>query len=123
MNEDRELIRRSVEGLTPDYDANAHAEFKRYLQEMDATVSYDRFEGENTYERLYRELGYGNLREEDIDVEVSPYTQSDSDNMIDEYFARLNRKKKNKIVKRRKLKEDDLSKKIKEEQEFREDLL
>ncbi len=94
MNDiDRDLIRRSVEGLTPDYDANAHAEFKRYLQEMDATVSYDRFEGENTYERLYRELGYGNLREETEDVGVSPYTQADSDRMIDEYFATITRKK------------------------------
>ncbi len=83
----------------------AHAEFKRYLREMNATVPYDRFEGENTYERLYRELGYGNLREDDEDTR--PYTQSDSDRMIDEYFATIHRKKEKKIIGKRQRKEED----------------
>ncbi len=35
------------------------------------------------------------------DIPYEPYTSSDGDRMMDEYFARLNEKKKKKIIKRR----------------------
>ncbi len=71
------LIRRATEAITQDSIYNsevdrspATTEFKRYLREMNGLMPYDRFEGENMYARLYRELGYGDIDSVDVIDEV-----------------------------------------------------